>query len=260
MNFIQLLLPTIEHFHTVGYWIALLAALAETTIGLGLLLPGSAIILFMGAIAAQGYFDLGDLLWFAVIGAVLGDNINYYIGKKYGLKIFKKGFWLIKPAHFKKAEEFFAHHGSKSVFIGRFIPSIKEVIPLIAGTFGMKRLPFMAWNILGAAGWGLIWILPGYFFAQSLDVAQIWLTRTGFFLTALLAVFILFYVLKIILVKKGREFFTLLLSVRQSVKKAVAENPEIKKFSGKHKHFFSFLRKRLDKNNFYGLSLPKMRP
>ena len=77
MNFIQSLLPAIEHFHIIGYWIALLAALLETIIGVGLIIPGSTINLFMGALAAKGYFDLGDLLWFAVIGAIIGDNINY---------------------------------------------------------------------------------------------------------------------------------------------------------------------------------------
>jgi undecaprenyl-diphosphatase len=239
----------------IGYWIALFVALLETTIGVGLLIPGSTIILFMGALAAKGYFDLGDLIWFAAIGAIIGDNINYYIGKKYGTKVFKKGFWFIKPAHFKKGEEFFKRHGSKSIFIGRFIPSIKEIIPLIAGTFGMKRLPFMIWNILGAIGWALVWVLPGYFFAQSLDVAKIWLTRTGFFLTVLLVFFILFYILKIILIRKGKEFFALLSSVWQSIKQAITENSEIKKFTAKHKIFFSFLQKRLNKNTFYGLPL-----
>ncbi|PJA08773.1 PA-phosphatase, partial [Candidatus Falkowbacteria bacterium CG_4_10_14_0_2_um_filter_48_10] len=158
MNFIPSLLPAIEHFHMAGYWIALFAALFETTIGIGLFIPGSTIILFTGALAAKGYFDLGDLLWFAAIGAIIGDNINYFIGKKYGAKIFSKSFWLIKPAHFIKGEEFFKKHGAKSVFIGRFIPSLKEIIPLIAGTFGMKRLSFMLWNILGAIGWTIVWV------------------------------------------------------------------------------------------------------
>ena len=255
MNLIQSLLPTIGHFHMIGYWIALLAALLETIVGLGWILPGSTIILFMGALAAKGYFDLGDLIWFASIGAIIGDNINYYIGKKYGTKIFKKGFWFIKPAHFKKGEEFFERHGSKSVFIGRFIPSIKEIIPLIAGIFSMNRLPFMIWNILGALGWALVWVLPGYFFAQSLDAAKIWLNHTGFFLAVLIVFLILFYILKIILIRKGKDFFALLSSVWQSIKQAIVENPEIKKFITKHKTFFSFLQKRLNKNTFYGLPL-----
>jgi undecaprenyl-diphosphatase len=101
----------------------------------------------------------------------------------------------------------------------------------------------------------LVWILPGYFFAQSLDVAKIWLTRTGFFLTILLVVFAIFYVLKIILIKKGKDFFSFLSSLWQSIKQAIAENPEVKKFVERHKKFFVFLQKRLDTNNFYGLPL-----
>jgi len=255
MNFIQSLLPAIEHFHMIGYWIALFVALLETTLGVGLIMPGSTIILFMGTLAAKGYFDLGDLIWFAAIGAIIGDNINYFIGKKYGSKIFKKGFWFIKTKHFKKGEEFFQRHGSKSVFIGRFIPSIKEVIPLIAGTFGMKRLPFMIWNILGAIGWSLVWILPGYFFAQSIDVAKTWLTRAGFLLTILFIIFAIFYLLKVLFVKKGKDFFSFISSVWQSIKQAIIRNSEVQKFVAHHKKFFLFLQKRFDKNNFFGLPL-----
>ncbi len=239
----------------IGYWIALLAALLETTIGVGWLIPGSTIILLMGAMAAKGYFDLGDLLWFAAIGAVLGDNINYFIGKKYGSKIFTKGFWFIKPVYFKKGEKFFKRHGSKSIFIGRFIPSIKEIIPLVAGTFRMKRAPFMVWNILGAIGWSLVWVLPGYFFAQSLDFAESWLTRAGFFLTILFAVFVIFYFLKVIVIKKGKQFFSFSLSIWKSIKQAVIENQEARSFTGRHKKLFQFIRKRLDRNNFFGLPL-----
>ena len=253
MNFIQsIILPAIEHFNMIGYWIAFLTALLETTIGIGLIIPGSTIILFMGALVANGYLDLGDLILFAVIGAIIGDNINYFIGKKYGLRIFKNGFWFIKPAHFKKGENFFEKHGSKSVFIGRFIPSIKEVIPLIAGTFGMKRLPFMVWNIFGAIGWSLVWILSGYFFAQSIDITKIWLTRAGLFFTLIL---LIFYVFKIIFIKKGKELFLFLSSVWKSVKQSITENQEAQKFANQHKSFFLFLQKRLNKNNFYGLPL-----
>ncbi|PIR93421.1 PA-phosphatase [Candidatus Falkowbacteria bacterium CG10_big_fil_rev_8_21_14_0_10_43_10] len=255
MHFISLLLPAIEHFHIIGYWIAFFAAMLETVLGVGWIIPGSTIVLFMGALAGRGYFDLGDLFWFAIIGAIIGDNINYYVGKKYGTKIIAKGFWFVKPHHIKKAEDFFNNHGAKSVFFGRFVPSIKEIIPLIAGTLNMKRAPFMVWNVLGAIGWSLAWILPGFFFAQSLDIAKTWLTRAGLFLTVLLAVFAIFYILKIVFIKKGRQFFSFLYSLWLSVKRAVTENPEVKKFAGKHKAFFRFTRRRLDRNEFYGLPL-----
>ncbi len=205
MDFIQLLLPTIEHFRMLGYWIAFFVALFETIIIIGLFIPGSTIILFMGALAASGYFDLGDLLWFAIMGAIIGDNINYFIGKKYGYKIFNRHFYFIKPTYFKKGEIFFKRHGSKSVLIGRFVPSTKETIPLIAGIFNMKQLNFMVWNVLGAVGWSFIWVLSGYFFAQSLGSAKKWLTRAEFFLLIVFIVFVVSYIFKIIFVKKGKS-------------------------------------------------------
>jgi len=244
-----------EHFHAIGYWAALLVALLETTVGVGLFLPGSSVLLFMGALAAKGYFDLGDLLWFAIAGAVIGDNINYFLGRKYGSRIFANGFLAIKPAYFEKGKEFFGRHGPKSVFIGRFIPSVKEVIPLIAGTFGMRRLPFVVWNVLGAVGWSLVWVLPGYFFVESLGLAKMWLTRAGFFLAVLASAFAVSYFLRAALIRKGREYFFLLSSVWRSVKRAIAENPDAREFAKRHEGFFKFARKRTDRGDFFGLPL-----
>ena len=192
MEFKQLFLSIIGHFHRMGYLMPLFAAWFDTIIGLGLLIPGSAIILFMGALAAKGYFNLAGLICCIVIGAIIGDNINYSIGKKYGAKILKKSFCFVKPIHFKKGEKFFERHGSKSVFIARFIPSMKETIPLIAGILGMDRLSFVTWNTLGVVGWTLLWTLSGYFFTQSLDVVKIWLIVTGISLAILFSSFILF--------------------------------------------------------------------
>lgn len=223
--------------------------------GIGLFIPGSTIILLMGGLAANGTFDLGDLLWFAVIGAVIGDNINYYIGKKYGKRLLNNGFWIIKPAHFKKGEGFFEKHGAKSVFIGRFVPSLKEIVPLIAGVFRMKHLPFMLWNILGAIGWSLAWVLPGYFFAQSIGLAQVWLTRVGFFLLILVVLFLGFYLLDLLLIKKGKNIFTFLSSVWRSVMHAITENKDVQKLVKRHDKFFKFWQRRFDKSIFFGRPL-----
>ncbi|MBW2312121.1 MAG: VTT domain-containing protein [Deltaproteobacteria bacterium] len=91
-------------------------------------LPGSTIILFLGAISARGYIDVGDLIWFSAIGAIMGDNINYYLGKRYGAKWVREGFWFLKAQHIEKARHFMDAHGVKSIFLGRFIPSVKWLI------------------------------------------------------------------------------------------------------------------------------------
>lgn len=83
-HFTQAVLALVRDTGVVGYWIALFAAFAETALVVGLLIPGSSFLLLMGVLAGQGVLDLGDLLAFAAVGAVLGDNINYFLGRKYG--------------------------------------------------------------------------------------------------------------------------------------------------------------------------------
>ena len=119
------ILPFIEHFHLLGYWVAFLAALVETALGVGLLLPGSTLPLLLGALSAGGYLDFGDLMWFAVAGAVLGDNFNYWLGQRYGNRWARRGTWFLSPDHFAHAQRSFDRHGARSVFLGRFIPSVK---------------------------------------------------------------------------------------------------------------------------------------
>lgn len=255
MDYLNFLLPTIEHFYVLGYWIAFFAALLETTIGFGLLLPGSSIILFMGVLAGNGYFDVRVLILFAIVGAILGDNLNYYFGKKYGASWIQRKVPILKPHHLEKVKVFFNKHGSKSVFLGRFVPSVKELVPFVAGTVKMKQSTFMFWNTLGAIGWSLEWVLPGYIFAQSLGLAEAWLSRTGFFFTVLFILFVVFYALKLFFIKKGRRMFAVLSSVWSSVSLAVVNNPEVQKLVKKHESFFGFLKKRLNKDTFWGLPL-----
>lgn len=247
--------PTVEHFRVAGYWIVFIAAMAETVLGVGLLIPGSTIVLLMGAYAARGYLDFGDLIWFAFIGAVLGDNVNYFLGRKYGARWVENGFWLIRKEHFAKARSFFNRHGAVSVLWGRLIPTVKEVVPFIAGLVGMHRGVFLFWNVLGAVCWSFEWVLAGYIFAQSLSLAKIWLSRLGFFLALLIGLFILLALARRAIVKQGRLMLELAQSVARSVGRSVAENPEVIKLVNRHKRLFSFLGHRLARDRFNGLPL-----
>lgn len=254
-NLINNILPSLEHFHAWGYWIALFAALVETTVGIGLFLPGSTIILFLGALSARGYLDTGDLIWFAVLGAILGDNINYYLGRKYGAKWLRKGFWFLKSTHIEKTRHFMDAHGAKSVFLGRFIPSVKEIVPFIAGSVKMNKRTFMFWNVLGAVGWGFEWIFAGYIFAQSLNLAELWLSRAGLFLALLLILSAILYFFKWLVIKKGKQFFTIATSLWESIKQAMQNNDHVIQWMQKHQHIISFLQARMDTSAFSGLPL-----
>ncbi len=255
MDYLSFLLPTIDAFSGMGYWIAFFAAFLETAVGVGLLLPGTSIIILLGAFAAGGYLDLGDLLWFAILGAIAGDNLNYFLGKKYGANWVKNGIWSIKPKHLERGKVFLDSYGAKSIFFARFVPSLKEVVPLIAGTLKMNKKLFFIWNVLGAIGWGFLFIGAGYIFSQSLNIAQNWLTRAGFFMLVLILFFILFYFLKYFIIKYGKQISFILNSLWNSIKIAISENKDVKKIIAKHPKFVLFFKKRFTNANFSGISL-----
>lgn len=249
------ILPSLMHLGSGSYWIAFFAALLETTIGLGLILPGSTIILFLGALSSRGYLDVGDLIWFSVLGAIIGDNINYFLGRKYFNKWLQKGFWFLQTGHVEKAKHFMDTHGAKSVFLGRFIPSVKEVVPFIAGSLRMDQKKFMFWNVLGAIGWGFEWVMAGYIFAKSLDLAELWLSRAGLFFAFLLLSGGIIYFCKWLIVKKGKQFLVVAASLWQSFKEAILNNQHVQAWMQEHPRILSFLSARFDTTVFSGLTL-----
>mgnify|MGYP001183609843 CR=1 FL=1 len=254
-DLINHILPSVEHFRGGGYWIAFFAALLETTAGIGLILPGSTIILILGALAARGYLDLGDLIWFAVLGAIIGDNVNFSLGRRFGVRWLHNGIWFIKPSHLEKSRHFMDKHGAKSIFLGRFIPSLKEVMPFIAGSIRMNVKTFMFWNVLGAIGWGFQWVLAGYVFAHSLNLAELWLSRAGLFLAVVLLLGTLLYGAKWFIIKNGKDLYPVVRSLWISAEGAFLGNEHIHAWIGRHSKITTFLHTRLDNSTFTGLPL-----
>ena len=146
-------------------------------------------------------------------------------------------------------------HGAKSVFLGRFIPSVKEVVPFIAGSLKMNQRTFMLWNVLGAVGWGFEWVLAGYIFAQSLNLAEVWLSRAGLFFTFLIILGVILYFCKWLIIKKGKEFVIVFISLWQSIRGAVINNEHVALWTQKHPRSVSFLQARLNRAAFSGLTL-----
>ncbi|MEO8838671.1 MAG: LssY C-terminal domain-containing protein [Herbaspirillum sp.] len=254
-NFFTSILPLIEHFHLLGYWVAFFAALLETALVVGLLLPGSVILLLLGALSASGHLDFGDLLWFAVAGAVIGDNFNYWLGSRYGENWARDGVLFLTPNHFEQVSRFFDRHGAKSVFLGRFIPSVKEIAPFVAGTVRMRYSTFILWNILGAIGWGLQWVGGGYLFGQSLKLAQVWMSRAGIALIAILLVWVLLWLLYRFAVRQGPGVLRLAMSLVGSAKAALVRNPYVHRLIHRHPAGTRFLVSRIDRTHFDGLPL-----
>jgi len=251
----ELLLPSIGHFHSLAYWVAFAAAFAETALVVGLLVPGSTLLLLLGALSATGQIDFAGVFWFGVAGAVLGDNLNYWLGKRYGRRWLTAGVWFLKPGHFEQAHAFFNRNGAKSLFLGRFIPSIKEIAPFVAGSVGLHQGTFLFWNLLGGIGWGLQWIGGGYLFGQSLALAQAWISRVGLLFLALLLFWLLLWYLKHIVIRQGPQIWLLLKSLYRSVSSALAGNPYLQRLIHRHPRLPALLSARLDRSRFSGLPL-----
>ncbi|MBI1960848.1 MAG: DedA family protein [Candidatus Liptonbacteria bacterium] len=156
----------------------------------GLVIPGTVVVVFFGFLSAQGYLEIGDLIWFSTIGAVLGDGIGYYLGGK-GTRFFHDENKFLKTSHLVWGEAFFKKHGNKSVLLGRFVGPLRPIIPFVAGLFRMDMKTFLFWNVASGFLWSITFLLLGYFFGSALPAIKIWSTRMGVLLLILFAVVIL---------------------------------------------------------------------
>lgn len=254
MDYINTLLPALEHFRMLGYWAVLLVSLLESLAFVGVVVPGAVVVVFAGSLAAKGYFDLGDLVWFASAGAILGDTISYRMGKGGHIR-FREENRIFKPALLQKGSEFFSRHGGKSIFLGRFVGLIRAVIPFVAGMSRMEAKRFYLWNVASGILWAAAHLLAGYFLGQAWRVVEIWSTRIGVVLAAVLLLWFCFFWLRKFLENRGREFLEFAGSLLASVGEAIAANPHVRELITKHPAFFAFVGKRLDRSQFTGLPL-----
>lgn len=249
-QFISSILPALQHLGVFGYWVVLIFALLESLAFVGIVVPGAVVVVFAGVLSAQGYLDLGDLIWFAAIGAILGDTISYYLGSR-GKYLFRPESRFFKLSHLERGEEFFKRHGGKSIFLGRFIGPLRPIVPFIAGLSKMRMRTFLVWNITSGFLWAAAHILLGYAFGNALGVVEVWSSRVGLFVFGVaVSVFVVWYGLS-----KSRPFFMVLISLWQSVAHAIAENPDILGFKERHSRLIGFVQNRLDSRYFSGRTL-----
>jgi undecaprenyl-diphosphatase len=250
IEFINSLVPTIQNLGVFGYWFVFFIALVESLAFIGSVVPGAVVIVGAGFLSAQGYFDLGDLIWFAALGAIIGDGISYWLGTK-GTRFFRNENRILKLSHLEKGEQFFKRHGNKSVFLGRFIGLLRPIVPFIAGLSKMNKWSFLSWNIASAFLWAGFQLLLGYFFGGAFKIIEIWSTRVWLlFFFFIVSILFLWFILK-----RCAPFFRFLKSLFISIEWGIATNPDIKRFVKNHPKLSEFMRRRFDRDQFSGLPL-----
>ncbi len=174
--------------------IAFTAAIVEAVAVLGILVPGTPILMAVAGAAAMADMPMTPILVVSIVGCIIGDGISFWLGGRYSGRL--RGSWpfATRPWMMQRAEAFFRRYGTMSVALCRFVPVLRSTVPLVAGMAGMRRQHFVIANVASAFVWAPAHVLPAQFAGRSiLDIqagnwqaAAVW--GGGFLAFALAAV------------------------------------------------------------------------
>ena len=174
-DFIDLFLHLQDHLHALtrehGAWVYLILFViifAETGLVVTPILPGDSLLFAVGAIAANpesglNVFIAGILI---LVAAILGDTVNYSVGKFAGNALSQKYPRIIKPEYLAKTHSFFERYGGKTIILARFVPIVRTFAPFVAGSGAMDYKRFMTFNVVGAIAWVALILPSGWFFGN----------------------------------------------------------------------------------------------
>lgn len=157
----------VGHILQLPTWLALLIVFAlpalESSTFLGFIFPGEIACLLGGVLAFESKLSLGLVIAAAILGAVIGDSVGYYVGLRYGdtlLGKLPKRF--VKPEHIERTKEMIRRFGGRAVFVGRFTAALRALVPGFAGVSRMHYRTFLIWNLAGGSLWATGVVVAGY--------------------------------------------------------------------------------------------------
>lgn len=157
----------VSEYHTLTYGFLFLIIFAETGLVVTPFLPGDSLLFAAGALASLGSLDIWTVFIIILAAAILGDAVNYHIGKFVGPKVFsqeKSKFFNKK--HLDKAHIFYEKYGPKTIVLARFVPLVRTFAPFVAGIGLMSYPRFLSYNVIGAFLWTVIFVWGGYWFGN----------------------------------------------------------------------------------------------
>jgi undecaprenyl-diphosphatase len=189
----------------VGHWSYLLlfvAATLESAAFVGMVVPGDTFAILAGVLVSAGILELPQTLAVAAAGAAMGDTIGYELGRRLGRP------WLVRHGprfgihapRLERIERLFRDHGGKTVVIARFIGIVRAMTPFVAGSSRMPYGRFLLFNVIGGVMWALVYVLVGYFLAESWWIIERWVGRVGLILGLLVLTIVVLW-----LRQRGRD-------------------------------------------------------
>jgi len=153
-----------------GHWIyglLFLVIFAETGLVVFPFLPGDSILFIAGTVVATAGLDVHVLVVVLAAAAILGDSVNYSVGRYIGPKAFERpdSRWF-RQSHLRRTKAFYDKYGGVTIIIGRFVPIIRTFAPFLAGVAGMSYRRFLAFNVIGGIAWIGSLVYAGYLFGN----------------------------------------------------------------------------------------------
>ena len=149
-----------------SYLVLFLVVFAETGLVVTPFLPGDSLLFAAGALCTGESLQLLPLLVVLFVAAILGDAVNYHVGRYLGPKVLAGQTRFLKPAYLAKTQGFYDTYGVKTIVLARFVPIVRTFAPFLAGVGSMRYRTFLTYNVIGAALWVGICTAAGYFFGN----------------------------------------------------------------------------------------------
>ena len=172
LHFDRYLLQFVQQYGLWVYGILFAIVFAETGLVVTPFLPGDSLLFAVGALSATGVLNPWVCYFLLIAAAILGDGVNYSIGRRIGPRLLGIGdgpvfsHRLINAQHIKRAHEFFERHGGKAVVLARFVPIVRTFLPFVAGAAAMSASAFLFYNITGGILWVTICMGAGFLFGN----------------------------------------------------------------------------------------------
>ncbi|MBK1647275.1 VTT domain-containing protein [Rhabdochromatium marinum] len=181
-------LDSIRAHPSAAYGVIFAVALAESLAVIGVVVPGVLMMLAAGALIADGVLSFWPSCLLAILGAILGDTLSFWLGRHYQSHLRRLWPFSRHPAPLERGMAFFSRHGAKSILLGRFVGPMRAMVPLVAGMLDMPIRAFFLANLGSALLWGPAYLAPGILFGASLKLASEAATGLLFISLALIAV------------------------------------------------------------------------
>ena len=163
-NLDKTLISIIQNYGILFYPLLFLIVFIETGLVIFPFLPGDSLLFISGTLASKGLINVIFVFAVASLAAIIGDSVNYFVGKFIGEKVSKSRF--VKKEHLTRAQNFYEKYGGKAIILSRFVPIVRTFAPFVAGIGKMKYSKFLSYNIIGGILWVSLFVFAGFFFGN----------------------------------------------------------------------------------------------